>query len=99
MAPPTATNPNRNAWRRLRRNKGALAGLIVIAASLLVAASCYLIAPDKTPNANRMIVEIGGQKPGFTQQFLKLPRERIVDDASFINRVFSGTEDKYQYMP
>lgn len=99
MARPVASNPNRNAWRRLRRNKGALAGLIVIAASLLVAAVCYLIAPDKTPNANRMIVEIGGQKPGFTQQFLKLPRERKIEDVSFLTQLISGREDKYQYIP
>lgn len=95
----TASNPNRNAWRRLRRNKGALAGLIVIAASLLVAAFCYLIAPDKTPNANRMVVEISGQKPGFTQQFLKIPRERKIEDVSLLTQIISGREDKYQYMP
>ena len=95
----TASNPNRNAWRRLRRNKGALAGLIVIAASLLVAAFCYLIAPDKTPNANRMVVEISGQKPGFTQQFLKIPKERKIEDVSLLTQIISGREDKYQYMP
>lgn len=99
MAALTATNPNRNAWRRLRRNKGALAGLIVIAASMLVAATCYLIAPDKTPNANRMIVEIGGQKPGFTQQFLKIPRERRIEDVSIVTQIISGREDKYQFVP
>ena len=99
MPAQTATNPNRNAWRRLRRNKGALAGLIVIAASLLVAVVCYLISPDKTPNANRMVVEIGGQKPGFTQQFLKIPRERKIADVSFLQQLISGKEDKYQYMP
>jgi ABC-type dipeptide/oligopeptide/nickel transport system permease subunit len=99
MPGPVASNPDRNAWRRLRRNKGALAGLIVIAASLLVAASCYLIAPDKTPNANRMVVEISGQKPGFTQQFLKIPRGRKIEDVSLLQQIISGKEDKYQYMP
>ena len=39
MPGPTASNPDRNAWRRLRRNKGALAGLVVIAASVMVAAA------------------------------------------------------------
>lgn len=99
MGTPIATNPNRNAWRRLRRNKGALAGLTVIAASLVVAAVCYLVAPDKTPNANRMIVEIGGQKPGFSQQFLKIPRERKIAEVSLLEQIISGREDKYQYMP
>ncbi|HYC28846.1 MAG TPA: ABC transporter permease, partial [Chitinophagaceae bacterium] len=94
-----ASNPNRNAWRRLRRNKGALAGLIVIAASLLVAAGCYLMAPDKTPNANRMVVEISGRKPGYTQQFLKIPRERKIEGVSLFTQIISGREDKYQFMP
>lgn len=99
MAAITATNPDRNAWRRLRRNKGALAGIIVIAAALVVALTCYLIAPDKSPNANRMIVEISGQKPGFTQQFLKLPREKAFEETSFLTQLISGREDRYQYIP
>jgi len=49
---------NRNTWRRLLRNKGALFGLIVIGAALLVAVVAYFIAPDPSPDANRMIVEI-----------------------------------------
>ena len=99
MPGPTASNPDRNAWRRLRRNKGALAGLVVIAASVMVAAGCYLMAPDKTPNANRMMVEINGQQPGFTQQFLKIPREKKIEDASVIQQIIYGREDRYQYMP
>jgi len=46
-----------------------------------------------------MIVEIGGQKPGFSQQFLKIPRERKIEDVSFLTQVLSGREDKYQYVP
>ncbi|HYF32329.1 MAG TPA: ABC transporter permease [Chitinophagaceae bacterium] len=95
----TTTNPDRNAWRRLRRNKGALAGLVVIIAALIVAVICYLVAPDKSPNANRMIVEISGQKPGFAQQFLKLPREKSFEETSFLQQVISGREDRYQYVP
>ncbi|HYE54849.1 MAG TPA: ABC transporter permease [Chitinophagaceae bacterium] len=99
MATSTATNPNRNAWRRLRRNKGAIAGLIVIAAATVVAITCYLIAPDKSPNANRMIIEIGGQKPGYTQQFLKLPKEKTFEDQSFFAELIYGRDDRHQYIP
>lgn len=99
MAATTAINPDRNAWRRLRRNRGALAGLIVIAVALVVAIICYLITPDKSPNANRMIVEIAGQKPGFTQMFLKLPKERSFEKTSFFEQLVSGREDRFQYMP
>ena len=71
--------------RRLVRNKGALFGLIVIATALLVALIGYFIAPDSTPNANRMIVEIGGRRPGFHQQFLLLKKERTTQHPSLFN--------------
>ncbi|HEX6180535.1 MAG TPA: ABC transporter permease [Chitinophagaceae bacterium] len=99
MALITATNPERNAWRRLRRNKGALAGLVVIAAALIVAITCYWIAPDKSPNANRMIVEISGRKPGFKMDFLKIPKERSIEDPSILKHMIFGREDQYQYLP
>ncbi len=86
-------------WKRLRKNKGAVFGLIIIVASLLLAIFAYFIAPDKTPNANRMTVEIGGEKPGFKMQFLKLKKERFVEHTSFFARLINGTEDAYNYLP
>lgn len=99
MPPSTASNPNRNVWKRLRRNKGAVGGLVVIILAVIVAITCYLIAPDSSPNANRMIVEINGQSPGFTQQFLKVPKEKNIEKTSFLHRLLYGKEDRYQYMP
>ena len=62
--------PARNAWLRLKRNKGALCGMSVIAAAIFIAVFAYWFSPDSSPYANRMIVEIGGEKPGFTKKFL-----------------------------
>jgi len=89
----------RNIGRRLLRNKGAVFGLIVIAAALLVALTAYFIAPDPSPNANRMIVELGGRKPGFRQQFLLLEKERPAATPSFFQRLLSGKEDAYSWIP
>jgi ABC-type dipeptide/oligopeptide/nickel transport system permease subunit len=97
MTAPVSTE--RNAWKRLRRNKGAMAGLVIICIAFLVALFAYLLMPDASPNANRMIVEIGGRKPGFTQQFLRLPKEQNSSHANFIQHLISGTEDRYQYIP
>jgi peptide/nickel transport system permease protein len=85
--------------RRLVRNTGALFGLIVIGTALFLALTCYFIAPDSTPNANRMIVEIGGRRPGFHQQFLLLKKERTTLHPSFFQRLLSGREDEYNYIP
>ncbi len=94
-----ATATTRSTWRRLKRNKGALFGIVIIVLALFVALLAYVLAPDGTPNANRMIVEIGGQKPGYKQQFLLLPKERAVEQVSFFTRLLSGREDRYQYIP
>jgi peptide/nickel transport system permease protein len=94
-----ATANNRSTWRRLKRNKGALFGIVIILLSLLVALFAYVLAPDGSPNANRMIVEIGGQKPGYTQQFLLLPKDRNIEKTSFFTYLMSGKEDNYQYIP
>ncbi|MBS1605287.1 MAG: ABC transporter permease [Bacteroidetes bacterium] len=85
--------------KRLLRNKGTLFGMTVIGASVLVAVIVYFIAPDPSPNANRIIVEIGGRPPGFHQQFLLLPKERTRPSASFFSRLFNGREDAFDYIP
>lgn len=90
---------SRNIWARLRKNKGALFGIVVIMLSLFTALFAYFIAPDGSPNANRMIVEIGGQQPGFTQQFLQLPKVPMPAKASFFERLLYGQEDQYHYIP
>jgi peptide/nickel transport system permease protein len=83
----------------LLRNKGALFGLIVIAAAVVVAVTAYFIAPDPSPDANRIIVEIGGSRPGFRQLFLLLKKERQPAPVGFFSRLLNGREDRYEYLP
>ena len=66
----------RTPWRKLLRNKAAVAGMAFIALCILMAIFAYFISPDSSPNANRIIVEIGGQKPGHVQQFLYMAKKR-----------------------
>ena len=67
---------NKAAWKRLRKNKGAVFGFIVITLAVLVAVFAYFIAPDPSPYANRIILEIGGSKPGYTQSFIKSKKRK-----------------------
>jgi peptide/nickel transport system permease protein len=85
--------------KRLLKNKGAAFGMILIAASLLLAVFAFFIAPDHSPNANRMIPQIGSKKPGFTIGLLKTRRDREIVSTGFLQRLFSGAEDKWQYIP
>ena len=95
----TVHSNQRNPWRRLKKNKAAVAGMIVIIIAFFVAVFAYFISPDSSPNANRMIVEIGGRKPGFRQQFLLLPKEGTINESSFIDRLLYGQKDRYDYIP
>lgn len=89
----------RNIWSRLKRNKGAVFGLIVIALSILVAVFGYWIAPDRSPYANRMTVEIGGLKPGTEIDFLKIPFQKNSESVSAFHQLLFGKPDTYQFIP
>jgi ABC-type dipeptide/oligopeptide/nickel transport system permease subunit len=87
------------AWKRLKRNKGAVFGMAVITIALLMAVMGYWIAPDPSPNANRMIVEIGGLKPGTRQTFLKIKKTQQPAPAGPLQRSISGKEDQFTLVP
>lgn len=87
------------AWRRLRRNKGALFGLVIILAAIFIAIFAYFLAPDPSPFANRIILEIGGNKHGFRQDFLLVKKEKTVTPPSFFGKLMNGKEDPYYYVP
>lgn len=74
-------------------------GLIVIGIAVLVAIFAYFLAPDHSPYANRIILELGGEKPGFKQSFLKVRKEKDVTTTGFFSQLVSGVEDKYNYIP
>lgn len=86
-------------WQKLKRNKGAFIGLIVIGLSILTALFGYWLAPDSSPYANRMILEIGGRSPGFAAQFLMLPAVEKNDPASILEKTISGSNDQWTYLP
>lgn len=73
--------------------------MAIIILCVFIAVFAYYISPDSSPNANRMVVEIGGQKPGFTQLFLKIPKEQGTDEPSALARLVSGKRDEFDYLP
>lgn len=86
------------AWRRLKKNKGAVFGLIIIGIAIIVAVFAYFIASDPSPYANRIILEIGGSKPGFKRGFIKVKRN-VSDSAGFFRQLINGKEDAYFFVP
>jgi ABC-type dipeptide/oligopeptide/nickel transport system permease subunit len=85
-------------WKRLKKNKGAMFGIVIIILSFIVAIFAYFIAPDNTTNANQMTVEIGGAKPGFSMQFARLKRTDA-QRTSLIYQLVNGRKEEYNFIP
>ncbi len=87
------------AWKRLKKNKGAMIGLALIVLTVLLAILAYWVSPDHSPYANRMIVEISGLKPGTTMQFLQTKKDKKVEGTPLLERTINGSADQYDYIP
>src|SRR4029077_8098515 len=90
---------SQNAWRRLKKNKGAMFGLVIIFISILTGIFAYFIANDSTPNADRQIVEIQAKKPGYRKQFIKAKKEKDIYQTNFFQRLLYGKEDAFVLIP
>jgi ABC-type dipeptide/oligopeptide/nickel transport system permease subunit len=89
---------NSQVWQRLIKNKSAIAGLIIIVATVFISIFGYLIAPDGSPNADLQTVEIQAKQPGFTQLFLKIPDKKN-NDVNWMAQLLNGRADDYRYIP
>lgn len=76
-----------------------MAGLIIIALAVATAVFAYFLGTDSTPNADRQIVEIMASRPGTTQLFLKVKKEKQVATVGFFGRLLFGSEDLFLYIP
>ncbi|MBA3673765.1 MAG: ABC transporter permease [Chitinophagaceae bacterium] len=90
---------SQNAWRRLKKNKGAMVGLVIIFIAILNGIFAYFIANDTTPNADRQIVEIQAKKPGYKQLFIKVKKEKSIPNTNFFQRLLYGKEDPFNLIP
>ncbi|MFA6150912.1 MAG: ABC transporter permease [Chitinophagaceae bacterium] len=84
-------------WQKLCRKPAAVAAMSFIGLTILVAVFAFVLAPDASPDANRMIVELGAKKPGFSKQLLLLPKQQSVESKS--GSIWSGTKDAFNYLP
>jgi len=89
---------SQQTWKRLKKNKGALFGLVIIAMAVFITIFGYLVAPDGSPNADLQTVEIQAKKPGYSQLFLKIPDKKN-KAISWITQLINGKPDDYRYLP
>ena len=85
-------------WKSLKKNKGALVGLGIIAVATCSAIFGYLLAPDGSPNADLQTVEIQAKRPGYTQLFLKI-QDKKQAPVNWFNQLMHGKPSDCRYLP
>lgn len=86
-------------WRRFKQNLLGITALSMVLLAVLLAIFAYVIIPDKSPNANRQLLEISTRKPGFNVQLLRVPKENPPPKASFFKQIFFGQAERFNHFP
>lgn len=94
-----AISPKTIAWQRFRKNKLGMAASGFVVMFAIIAIFAYFLIPDATPNANRQLLELSTQKPGFKADMLLLPKENPLPRSTFLQRLLFGQPDDCTYMP
>ncbi len=92
-------SPKALAWKRFRSNKLGMLSCFYVIIWALLALFAYVVIPDKTPNANRQILEISTKKPGFEVDMLMVPKETPPEKTPFFRFLFNGRPDDCIYLP
>jgi len=91
--------PSQRAWKIFKRNKSAMAGLVFIIITTLVAIVGYLIMPDSSPDANDMTLQLSVKQPGSSFKMLALRKPEQIDTAGFFTRMLFGQKSFYRDVP
>jgi ABC-type dipeptide/oligopeptide/nickel transport system permease subunit len=85
--------------KKLFRKPSTIVALSIIILTCFIALFAYTLAPDDTPYANRMIVELGAKQPGFTKQLLYIPVATKQQRDNTITEIFAGTPSDFIAVP
>ncbi|SMO37043.1 ABC transporter permease [Solitalea koreensis] len=91
--------PWQRTKRRFLKDKLSVTGLIIIVFFLLISVLGYLIMPDDTPQANRMMVQLSTKHPGTEIQFLAIRKQQAVDTVNVFTKMLYGQPDFYDWVP
>jgi len=86
---------SRQTWRRFKRNKPAMLGMLMIIVACIISVLGYLITPDKTPYANDQKPELHIKEPGFSVELLQVKRNEEKKQQSFFSKMIFGASDPF----
>jgi peptide/nickel transport system permease protein len=91
--------PSQRTWSAFKRNKIAVAGLVFIVFSVLIAVLGYLVMPDSTPQANNMTIQLSIKKPGAEFTMLRIRKSEPVDTVNIFTKMLFGQPAFYKDIP
>lgn len=91
--------PSQRTWKAFKHNKIAVAGLVFIILSVVIALLGYLIMLDSTPRANNMIIQLSIKKPGATFTMLQIRKSEPVDTVNVFERMLFGQPAFFKEVP
>lgn len=97
--PQFGRSPAYYAWKRLKKNKLAIGGLLYIILCIFISILGPAILPDPSENANEQILEIETRKPGFSVQILKVRKNAPDAENNIFNTILSGKKPDYISRP
>ncbi|MBL0330501.1 MAG: ABC transporter permease [Bacteroidetes bacterium] len=87
------------AWQRLKTNKLAMFGLIVIGLCMILAILGFAITPDSTPDANDQLLELSKKPPGFEVRMLQTRKNEPLHDVNFFYKMIYGEISNFRSIP
>ncbi len=95
----TGKSPGYYAWLRLRKNKLAVAGMVFIVITIIIALLGPLLLPDSSRNANNMMLEIEMKKPGFSVDVLRVQKNGEPPKNNLFKTIWQGKNLPYRDIP
>jgi len=86
-------------WRRFKKQKLSMAGLVMIVFASIISILGYLITPDSTPYANNQKPELHTKPPGFTVTCLMVKKNQEADQTNIFEKMLFGKQEESTSIP
>jgi peptide/nickel transport system permease protein len=86
-------------WRRFKKNKLSVPGIIFIGITLIIGILGYVITPDSSPYANQQILSLAAKPPLFKTSVIYVAKNQEFDKKSFFGVLVGGKEPTHTIIP
>lgn len=90
---------SKQTWRRFKKDKLAMTGLVLIVIATLISILGYAITPDSTPFANDQKPELHIKEPGFNIEMLLMRKNEMEKSENIFTKMFFGATGKFTTVP